>query len=45
MDMPKRYGSYKTAWRRLWSKEGVWAKVLNALMAIVKASLAWIKLP
>jgi transposase len=28
MDMPKRYGSYKTAWRRLkrWSKEGVWAK-------------------
>ncbi|WP_416182781.1 transposase [Methanosarcina sp.] len=25
-DMPKQYGSYGTAWRRLkrWSEEGVW---------------------
>ncbi|MGC8961837.1 MAG: transposase [Candidatus Bathyarchaeia archaeon] len=35
MDMPIRYGSYATAWRRLkrWRREGVWARVLEALMA------------
>jgi transposase len=35
MDMPVRYGSYKTAWRRLkdWNREGVWASILEALMA------------
>ena len=29
-DMPRRYGSYVTAWRRLrrWSDEGVWFKIL-----------------
>jgi transposase len=31
-DMPRRYGSYQTAWRRLkwWSKIGVWTKILSA---------------
>jgi transposase len=31
-DMPRCYGSYKTAWRRLkwWSREGVWSKILAA---------------
>jgi transposase len=31
-DMPRRYGSYQTAWRRLnwWSKIGVWNKILSA---------------
>jgi transposase len=32
-DMPRRYGSYVTAWRRLrrWSAEGVWFKILCAI--------------
>src|SRR5512136_605742 len=32
-DMPRRYGSYVTAWRRLrrWSEEGVWFRVLCAI--------------
>lgn len=32
-DMPRCYGSYVTAWRRLrrWSEEGVWFKVLCAI--------------
>jgi hypothetical protein len=32
MDMPRRYGAYQTAWRRLkwWSKEVVWNKILVA---------------
>ncbi len=31
-DMPRCYGSYKTAWRRLkwWSREGIWSKILAA---------------
>lgn len=31
-DMPRRYGAYQTAWRRLkwWSKEGVWNGILAA---------------
>jgi transposase len=31
-DMPRRYGSYQTAWRRLnrWSREGVWSRILAA---------------
>ena len=31
-DMPKCYGAYQTAWRRLkcWSKIGVWNKILSA---------------
>jgi len=35
MDMPPKYGSYVTAWRRLkrWSEEGVWKRVLEALIA------------
>ena len=35
MDTPLRYGSYKTAWRRLkdWSREGAWSRILEALMA------------
>ena len=33
MDMPIRYGSYKTAWKRLkrWQEEGVWDRVFKAL--------------
>jgi transposase len=29
-DMPRRYGAYQTAWRRLkrWSREGVWNRIL-----------------
>jgi transposase len=36
MDMPLRYGSYKTAWRRLkkWQDEGVWYRILKALASI-----------
>jgi len=35
MDMPLMYGSYKACWRRLkeWSVEGVWSKVLEALVS------------
>jgi len=35
MDMPPKYGSYKTAWDRFsrWSKAGVWKRVLEALIA------------
>jgi transposase len=31
--MPRRYGSYVTAWRRLkrWSEEGIWFKILCAI--------------
>jgi hypothetical protein len=31
--MPRCYGSYVTAWRRLrrWSEEGVWFKILCAI--------------
>lgn len=34
MDMPTKYGSYKTAWRRLkqWAEKEVWKKVLNRLI-------------
>jgi transposase len=33
MDMPIRYGSYKTAWKRLkrWQAEGVWDRIFKAL--------------
>jgi hypothetical protein len=33
-DMPKQYGFYVTAWRRLkrWSVEGVWDRILNSLI-------------
>ncbi|NHV96724.1 MAG: IS5 family transposase [Thaumarchaeota archaeon] len=36
MDMPLRYGSYKTAWKRLkrWQVEGVWDRILKALASI-----------
>ncbi|WP_158024289.1 transposase [Methanosarcina horonobensis] len=32
-DMPKQYGSYVTAWRRLkrWSEEGVWDMIFDSL--------------
>jgi transposase len=31
--MPKQYGSYVTAWRRLkrWSEEGVWDTIFDSL--------------
>lgn len=33
MDMPVRYGSCKTAWKRLkrWQEEGVWDRIFKAL--------------
>ncbi|MEM2178967.1 MAG: transposase [Candidatus Methanomethylicaceae archaeon] len=35
-DMPRKYGSYKTAGRRLkkWQKEGIWDKIFNFLSSI-----------
>ncbi|MDD3316749.1 MAG: transposase [Methanosarcina sp.] len=32
-DMPKQYGSYVTAWRRLkgWSEEGIWDMIFDSL--------------
>ena len=34
MDMPERYGSYKTAWRRLkeWQVRGVWKELWGHLL-------------
>ena len=31
--MPKQYGSYVTAWRRLkrWSEEGIWDMIFDSL--------------
>ena len=31
-DMPRCYGAYQTAWRRLdrWSRDGVWMRILTA---------------
>ncbi|MEM2896709.1 MAG: IS5 family transposase [Candidatus Bathyarchaeia archaeon] len=36
MDMPIRYGSYKTAWKRLkrWQKEGVWERIFKAIASM-----------
>jgi len=33
MDLPREYGSYSTAWRRLkrWEEEEVWGRILQAL--------------
>jgi len=44
-DMPRCYGAYQTAWRRLkrWSKEGIWNRILASAQkkahAIGKLSL------
>ena len=34
-DMPREYGAYVTAWRRLnrWQKEGVWTQIWQTLLA------------
>jgi transposase len=36
MDMPIRYGSYKTAWKRLkrWQAVGVWDRIFEALASV-----------
>jgi transposase len=36
MDLPAKYGSYKTCWDRFrrWSVMGVWSKILEALIAM-----------
>jgi transposase len=36
MDMPLKYGSYKTAWKRLkkWQEEGIWDRIFKALASI-----------
>jgi transposase len=35
MDMPSKYGSYKTAWERhkKWSIKGVWKNIMNSLIS------------
>jgi len=35
-DMPVKYGSYKTAWRRLrkWEEMGVWESIFKALASM-----------
>jgi len=37
MDMPKEYGSHKTAWRRLkeWQERGVWEGLWQRLLELV----------
>ena len=39
MDMPRQYGSYSTAWRRLqqWLADGTWDRVWRALLAQLDA--------
>jgi len=36
MDIPLKYGSYKTAWRRLkrWQDEGVWDRIFKVLVSM-----------
>jgi transposase len=36
MDMPLKYGSYKTAWKRLknWQEEGIWNRIFKSLASI-----------
>jgi transposase len=35
MDMPSKYGSYKTVWERhkKWSERGVWKRVMDSLVS------------
>jgi len=35
MDMPSKYGSYKTVWERhkKWSTKGVWKNIMNSLVS------------
>jgi len=35
MDMPRKYGSYKTVWERhkKWSTKGVWKNIMNSLLS------------
>jgi transposase len=35
-DMPVKYGSYKTAWRRLkkWQEMGIWDSIFKALASL-----------
>jgi hypothetical protein len=35
MDMPTKYGSYKTVWERhkKWSVKGVWKNIMNSLVS------------
>ena len=36
MDMPLKYGSYNTAWKKLkkWQEEGIWNRIFKALASI-----------
>ncbi len=40
MDMPSKYGSYKTVWRRLkmWKEKDVWKRLLNRLYLLSRDS-------
>lgn len=44
-DMPERYGSYVTCWRRLqtWSEDGTWERIWRALLGQLdaEARLEW----
>lgn len=44
-DMPERYGSYVTCWRRLqtWSEDGTWERIWQALLGQLdaEAKLEW----
>ena len=44
-DMPREYGSYVTAWRRLrrWQEEGVWTRIWQAFLASLdeQGKLEW----
>jgi transposase len=35
MDMPSKYGSYKTVWERpkKWSERGVWKEIMESLVS------------
>jgi transposase len=35
MDMPSKYGSYKTSWERhkKWSMKGIWKNIMNSLVS------------
>lgn len=37
IEMPRRYGSYTTAWRRLktWEEDGTWERIWRRLVAVL----------
>ncbi|MXQ52742.1 transposase [Shimazuella sp. KC615] len=43
MDMPKKYGSYVTCWRRLkeWEKVGIWERIWRKLLGMLQEKKAF----